>query len=178
MPVRNFTVATYRLLLLAAIATPLAGCSEHPSPAAATSPAISSAMSAALLSATSPVTSVAPPNATSAAPPSATSAVTSASHPSPTGTSSPPYREPANGSTLHVKVGDRFSIALGEKDELVDNWEMQTGKGLAVVSVDLDLTTAPPPPTTGGADATRIWVLQATAAGSQRLEASCFGKGR
>ncbi len=79
---------------------------------------------------------------------------------------------------MHARVGDRFVIALGWNTKLVgiDNWEMQYQKGLIVVSSDQDYTKAPRPPTMRGANATMIWLMEATKRGRYTLEATALGK--
>jgi len=158
----QFPAAARALLVLAAFTTTLAACGSDPPPTAA---------------ATSTTPSAPPP-----APSSATSTTVptdpSSARPSVASTGVATYTESDHGSTVHVRVGDRFTVALGENSKLVDNWNMQTQTGLSVVSVGWDPTKAPRPPTMHGADATRTWLLQATQAGRHTLEAMCFGKGQ
>ncbi len=159
---RRSTATRCGLLVVLAFTTGLAGCSKTTAPPTAASPAPPSA----------------PSPTTSAALPSATSSATPLASPSPTVTISATYGESANGSTVHVKVGDQFIIALGWNTKLVglDNWEMQYQDGLTLVSWDEDYTKAPHPPTMQGANATAIWTMKATKRGRYTLEATALGK--
>ena len=164
---RRFIAVTGGSLILAAVATSLAGCGSS-SPASATT--ASSVPASPTGSATS--------SPTPAAAQSTTPAATPSPRPTPSTTSSAVYGQSANGRTVHAKVGDRFSISLGTNPRIVDNWLMQTPtKGLFVVSTFTDPTKAPRSSPIRGATSTITWVLQATGRGIHKLEATAFGKG-
>lgn len=159
-PGRQASIALNGLTLTAVLTMSLVGCGSHESSAAITSATPTSATQTSLV----PTTPTTP--ATTQAPPSASPATLTT------------YTESDAGSTVHVKRGDQFIIALGSNSKIVDNWNMQTSRGLTVVGTGWDPTKIPSKPTMRGADGTESWTLLASSAGKKRLEAMAFGKGQ